>query len=84
MEHNIELSPNFVQNVMDKIKADKFVFTERKEVKQLWHFSLVTIASAAVVTLVLAISLGNTNPSADQMMNLTFNDFDVTLMSLTD
>ncbi len=84
MKNDFRLSPDFTEKVMGQIKSDGFVFSEQKEIKQLWHFSLATMASAAALAFVLAISLNNTSQSTEQIMNSAFDDFDVALLNLTD
>ena len=75
--NNFQLSPGFNHQVMNVIKEKNF--TRVKEIKQLWRFSLLTAASAAILTIVLMVhsTQENLQDNLDLVTNL--DEFELTI-----
>lgn len=74
---NFKLSPNFNRKVLDLIKADQLA--KLREVKQLWRFSLVTAASAAIVAVIFMVNTSQEDLSTDLDFSLNVNEFELTI-----
>ncbi|MCK5834488.1 MAG: hypothetical protein KAG98_01985 [Lentisphaeria bacterium] len=74
---DFQLSPDFNRKVLKAIKLENSV--RIKEVRQLWRFSLITAASAAIVAIIFMVNPANDNLSGDFEFDSNLNDIELTI-----
>ena len=74
---NFQLSPDFNQNVLNRIKAENHL--RFKEVRQLWRFSLLTAASAAIIAVIFMVNTSKVDLAADLDFTSHLDEFSLTI-----